>query len=83
MVATKVQLACGSPSEGVAQAPSASLSQQRDRPQFASRMARLGPCGLRAARVLRFAMKDGKIARIELLANRARLDALHLAVLPD
>jgi RNA polymerase sigma-70 factor (ECF subfamily) len=42
----------------------------------------LAPDG-RLARVLRFAMKDGKIAQIEVLADPARLDALHLAVLPD
>ena len=35
------------------------------------------------ARVLRFATKDGKIARIEIIADQARLDALRLAVLPD
>jgi len=37
----------------------------------------------RLSRALRFAMKDGKIAQIEILADRARLDALQLAVLPD
>jgi RNA polymerase sigma factor (sigma-70 family) len=37
----------------------------------------------RLTRVLRFTMKDGKIAQIEILADPARLDALQLAVLPD
>ena len=69
MVATKVQLACGSASEGVAQAPSASLSQQRDRLQFVGPKRPTGQSSL-------LVMKDGKIARIEVVANRARLDAL-------
>ena len=37
----------------------------------------------RLSRVVRFMMKDGKIAQIEILADRARLAALQLAVLPD
>ena len=37
----------------------------------------------RLSRVVRFMMKDGKIAQIEILADRARLAALPLAVLPD
>jgi len=39
--------------------------------------------GGRLSRVLRFAVRDGKIAQIEILADRARLDALELAALPD
>lgn len=39
--------------------------------------------GGRLSRVLRFAMRGGKIAQIEILADRERLDALDLAVLPD
>jgi RNA polymerase sigma factor (sigma-70 family) len=39
--------------------------------------------GGRLARVLRFTMKDGKIAQIEIFADPARLELLELAVLPD
>ena len=42
----------------------------------------LAPGG-RLARVLRFTMKDGKIAQIEIFADPARLELLELAVLPD
>jgi len=42
----------------------------------------LAPGG-RLARVLRFTMKDGKITRIEIFADPARLELLELAVLPD
>jgi RNA polymerase sigma-70 factor (ECF subfamily) len=39
--------------------------------------------GGRLARALRFAMKDGRISEIEVLADPAGLDALELAVLPE
>jgi len=42
----------------------------------------LAPGG-RLARVLRFTMKDRKIAQIEIFADPARLELLELAVLPD
>jgi len=42
----------------------------------------LAPGG-RLARVLRFTMKDGKIAQIEIFADAGRLELLELAVLPD